>query len=221
MYFRNRADAGRKLAKELTKYQRKNSVVLALNPGGVMVGAQIAMKLHTDLFMLLAERVHVPGEPVAIGSVSSDNSFVYNPAYSTGEIEELAMEYHGLIESERMAKIHKLHMVMGSAGEVPRDLLKRRVVILVSDGLHDGFDLSVAAHFLKPVNIHRLVLAVPIASVPAVDAMHLFGDEIHCLYVAEFLFETDHYYDDNIVPDADGLHKIMRNTPLNWHFSNV
>lgn len=219
MYFKNRADAGRRLAKDLRKYQRKNCVVLALNPGGVMVGAQIAMQLHADLFMLFAERIHVPGEPVALGSVTSDNSLVYNPAYSTGEIEELAMEYHGLIESERMAKIRKLHMVMGASGEVPRDMLRRRVIILVSDGLHDGFDLSVAAHFLKPVSIHRLVVAVPIASINAVDAMHLFGDEIHCLFAAEFLFDTDHYYDDNMVPDSDGLHKIMRNTPLNWQFS--
>ena len=98
-------------------------------------------------------------------------------------------------------------------------MLRRRVVILVSDGLSDAFDLRVAANFLKPIDIQRLIIVVPVASIPAVDAMHLHGDELHCLYTADNLFETNHYYDDNTVPEPDGLHKIMRNTPLNWHIS--
>jgi putative phosphoribosyl transferase len=219
MYFKNRADAGRKLAELLSGYQRKNCVVLAMNPGGVMVGAQIAMMLHADLFMLTTERVNIPGEPTPLAAVSSDNSMTYNPQYSAGEIDELSSEYQGLIESERMTKLHKLHALMGPEGEIPRDMLRRRVVILVSDGLSDAFDLRVAANFLKPIDIQRLVIVVPVASIPAVDAMHLCGDELHCLYTADNLFETNHYYEDNTVPEPTGLHKIMRNTPLNWHIA--
>lgn len=216
MYFKNRADAGRQLAKKLDAYRRSNCVVLAINPGGVMVGAQIAMSLHADLFMLATEEVHIPGEPMAIATITQDNNFTYNSEYSPGEMDELVMEYHGLIESERTSKLRKLHTVMGPEGEIPRDMLRRRVVILVADGLKNGFQLGVVANFLKPIDVKRLIIAVPVASVPAVDAMHLYGDELYCLYTANNLFETDHYYDENNLPETENLHKIMRNTPLNW-----
>ncbi|MCA9330664.1 hypothetical protein KC957_01340, partial [Candidatus Saccharibacteria bacterium] len=79
MYFKNRADAGRQLAEKLEAYKRSNCVVLAMNSGGVMVGAQVAMALHADLFMLATEEVKVPGEPVAIAAITTDNNLTYNP----------------------------------------------------------------------------------------------------------------------------------------------
>lgn len=217
MYFKNRADAGRQLAKKLKAYRTKNCVVLAMGPGGVLIGAQVAIELHADLFMLANEKVMLPGEPIAFGAVSSNNMLTYNSQYSGGELEELKSEYYNLIESKRLEKLHKLHAVLGPDGEIPHDMLRRRVVILVSDGFMDSFELDVAADFLRPIDIKRLVIAAPLASVDAVDAMHLKGDEIHCLNVVENVFEVDHYFDENTVPDVLGLHKIMRNTPLNWH----
>lgn len=216
MYFKSRADAGRQLTHQLKSYRTKNCVVLAVNPGGVLVGAQIAIALHADLFMLASERVMLPGEPVAFGAVSSDSTFTRNSRLSEGEQEELRAEFYGVIEAERAAKMQKLHRVLGASGEVPRDMLRRRVVILVSDGFTDSFDLDIAADFLKPINIEKLVIVCPVAGVNSVDAMHLKGDEIHCLYVAENLFDTDHYYEDNTIPGADSLRKIMQHTPLNW-----
>lgn len=217
MYFKSRAEAGRMLAERLTQYRTKNCVVLALTPGGVLVGAQIAIALHADLFMLANEKVMLPGEPMAFGAVSASNTMTYNNQFSTGELEELRSEYYNLIESERLEKLQKLHAVLGPDGEIPRDMLRRRVVILVSDGFSNAFELDVAADFLKPIDIKRLVIAAPLASIDSVDAMHLRGDEIHCLNPVPDMFEIDHYYDDNTVPDVMSLHKIMRNTPLNWH----
>ncbi len=217
MYFKNRADAGRQLAKRLQAYRTKNCVVLAVNPGGVLIGAQVAIALHADLFMLANEKIMVPGEPLALGAVSSDNTLTYNNQYTTGDLEELKEEYHGAIESERLEKLHKLHTIMGPDGEIPHSMLRRRVVILVSDGFMDSFVLDVAADFLKPIDIKKLVIAAPYASIDAVDSMHLRGDEIHCLNVVENVFGTDHYFDDNTLPDVPDLHKIMRNTPINWH----
>lgn len=217
MYFKSRADAGRQLAEKLSAYRSKNCAVLALTPGGVLIGAQIAIALHADLFMLANEKIMLPGEPMALGAISVNNMLTYNSQFSSGELEDLKAEYYNLIESERLTKLHELNSVMGADGAIPSDMLRRRVVILVSDGFLNKFELDVAADFLKPISIQKLVIAAPIASIDAVDAMHLRGDEIHCLNVSENLLEINHYYDDNTVPDVLGLHKIMRNTPLNWH----
>ncbi len=217
MYFKNRADAGRQLAQRLHAYRTKNCVVLAMGPGAVLVGAHIANELHADLFMLLTEKIMLPGEPVALAAVSPGESVTYNTNLSSGEIEELKAEFYNVIESERFAKMQKLHALLGPDGDIPPDMLRRRTVILVSDGLSDPFELDIAADYLKPIKIERLVIVTPFASVNAVDSMHLRADEIQCLSVSDTLYETDHYYDDNTVPDIDGVHKIMRNTPLNWH----
>jgi len=43
MYFKSRVEAGELLAKQITeKYKGNECAVVALNDGGVMVGAQIA-----------------------------------------------------------------------------------------------------------------------------------------------------------------------------------
>lgn len=221
MYFKNRAEAGRLLASELLEYRVKNCAVVALSPGAVLVGAQIAMKLHADLMMLLTENIVLPGEHQPLAGLTSNNIFTYNNKFSTGEIEEMRTDYLGYIEAQRIEKLHKLHVLLSAGGEIRKDMLRRRVVVLVSDGLHSGFSLDIAAEFLKPIKIQRLVIVTPLASVAAVDRMHLAGDEVHCLSVVQNFMNTDHYYDDNTIPGSEALLKIMRNTPLNWQLENA
>lgn len=216
MYFHNRAEAGRELAKTLKQYKKQNTTVVALSPGGVIVGAQIAMKLHSHLAMLLTENIVLPGELTPLAAISSEDTFTYNNKFSTGEIEDLHGEYLGYIEAQRLEHLHHLHSLLGADGEINRDLLRRHVIILVSDGLANGFSLDVAAEFLKPIKAARLIVATPLASVPAVDKMHLLGDEIHCLSVIDNYMETNHYYDDNTVPNTEGLLKVIHNIPLHW-----
>lgn len=217
MYFRNRADAGRKLAAKLEPYASQNVAVVALSEGSVIVGAQIAMQLHANLMLMLTDSIYLPGEPDAIAMLSSTGTFAYNNMFSTGQLEELATEFRGTIDQQRMEKMHHLHKLVGRDGEIRKDYLRHHVVILVSDGLPSGFSLDVAAEFLKSVAIKRLIIATPIASVPAVDRMHLVGDEICCLSVLPNYMGTNHYYEDNTIPSIEDLFKIVKNISLNWH----
>lgn len=215
MYFKNRAEAGRQLAEKLKKYDNQQCAVIALSSGGVILAAQIAMKLHANLMVLMSDEIILPGETEPLASMTT-NTMTYNSKYSSGEIDEFVGEYHGLIEGQRVEKFHKLNKLVSDGGAIDPKYLNRHVVILVSDGLQTGLNLEVAADFLKPVKIKRLVIATPLASVGAVDKMHLLGDEIYCLNVAENLMESDHYYDDNIIPDHDNALKIVRNISMNW-----
>lgn len=219
MYFKDRAQAGKLLAKKLAAYQPKNCVVVALNRGGVIVGAQIAMQLHANLVMLLTENISLPGLNDSFAALNTNNLMTYNKAFYSGEIEELSSEYYHFIEQQRMEKLHKLHALLGAEGEIQPDLLNRHIVILVSDGLATGFSLDVAMDYLKVIRSKSIVVATPIASVSAVDRMHLVGDDVVCLDVRENFFTTDHYYDDNTLPETDSLFKIMRNISLSWMVS--
>ena len=216
MYFKNRAEAGRIIAKKLEKYKRQNIAVVALSPGGVIVGAQIAMQLHGNLALLLTENIYLPGETEALAAMSSEGAFSYNNMFSPGEIEEMVLEYHHYIEQMRIETLHHINRLIGHDGEIHREYLRHHTVILVSDGLPSGFSLDIANDFVKFIPIKRLIVATPIASIPAVDRMHLLGDEICCLSVVENYIETDHYYTDNTIPPVQDLFRVMKNIAVNW-----
>lgn len=112
MYFKNRAEAGRLLASELLEYRVKNCAVVALSPGAVLVGAQIAMKLHADLMMLLTENIVLPGEHQPLAGLTSNNIFTYNNKFSTGEIEEM-LDSYGVKESGLLQLIHAAYATLG------------------------------------------------------------------------------------------------------------
>jgi len=216
MYFRNRADAGRQLANKLEQYKNHNISVVALSRGAVIVGAQIAMRLHGNLMLLLTENITLPGEIEAIGSISSTGNFTYNNTYSPGELEELTGEFRQYIEGQRLEKSHSLNILVGNDGEIRPEFLRHHVVILVSDGLSNGYSLDIANDFLKTVAIEKLVIATPIASESAVDRMHLVGDEMSCLSVIQNYINTNHYYDDNTIPDVKDLFRMMKQISINW-----
>jgi len=216
MYFKNRADVGRQLTKKLKAHEKENLAVVCLSTGAVIVGAQIAMKLHANLSLLLTENIYLPGEPDAIASITAQDTFTYNNKFSPGELEEFNADYQQYIEAKRLESFHHLNMLLGKDGEIPKERLRHHAVILVSDGLASGFSLQVAYDFLKRISMKRLIVATPFATVKAVDVMHLVGDEIVCLNVIDNFFTVDHYYDDNTVPPTKDLFRVVQNISLNW-----
>lgn len=217
MYFASRVQAGRMLASRLNeKYRYENCAVVALNDGGVVVGAQIAAQLHCVLSMVLMSEITLPREPQGVGSVTSDGAFSYNADFSSGEIEELQSEYRGYIEEQKLTKLHEMNVLLGSSGLMRRDLLNGHTIILVADGLRGSALLSAAETVLKPINYERLVIVTPMADVRALDKIHVMADEIQCLSVVDNTFEINHYFEKNDIPDHESIVKIIENIILHW-----
>jgi putative phosphoribosyl transferase len=217
MYFENRRQAGEKLASELLDHYRyEDCAVVALNDGAVLVGEPIAAALHSVLTMLLIENVEIPGESLSIGGVSQSGTFTYNGMLSAGEIEGYRQEFFGYFEEQKREAMGRINRLLGDGGLIDRDLLRERNIILVSDGFDDAASLDVALDFLKPIKIKKLIVATPTASVPAVDRLHLFADELHVLDVKPNFMGTDHYYDDNAIPSHEETVEKINAIILNW-----
>ncbi len=217
MYFESRSEAGAKLAAELfEKYRYENCAVVALSDGAVLVGEQIAAALHCILTMLLVENIEVPGENLSFGGVSQNGNFTYNGMFSAGEIEEYASEYHGYLEEKKREAFQKINRLLGDGGLIDNDMLRDHTVILVSDGLDSGASLDVAVDFLKPIRIARLVVVSPVASVQAVDRLHILADELHILSVKDNYLNTDHYYNRNDIPSHEDTVAKINQIVLNW-----
>lgn len=190
--------------------------MVALSDGGVVVGAQIALELHSVISMLLAELIELPREVVALAGITQNGEFSYNQAYSVGEIEEMVSEYRGAIEQQKLEKLYKMHRSIGRNRLIRKDLLEGRHIILVSDGLANGFSIDLAMQYLKPISIKSLIVATPFASVQAVDRMHILADDIFCLNVLEEYISTNHYYDTQDVPSHDLVMATVEKITRDW-----
>jgi len=63
--------------------------------------------------------------------------------------------------------------------------------------------------FLKPVKYEKLVLAAPVASIPAIDKARSVVDDVQVLDMKENFMDTNHYYNDNTVPSrAEAIARI-------------
>jgi predicted phosphoribosyltransferase len=76
--------------------------------------------------------------------------------------------------------------------------------------------VDLAVEFLKPIATEKLIVAVPFASVQAVDRMHVLADDLYCLNVMEDYIDTDHYYDKQDVPDHETVLKTIEQIILKW-----
>ncbi len=215
MYFKDRSDAGLRLAAELAPYRYENCVVLSLNDGGVVVGEQIAAEIHSVLTILLTADITIPGEQAVFGSVTP-GGFSENQSISGGQRDDYYGEFHGYIEDQKREQSQRINRLLGDGGLLDEAMLFDHVIILTADGLPDGHLLDTAADFLKPIRLKRLVVAVPVASVEAVDRMHVLADELHVLSVTDNYLETNHYYDNNLLPSQEEVAARLNRNILNW-----
>lgn len=217
MYFRNRREAGLKLAAELMPYRHENTAILALSPGGVVVGEQIALALHSSLNLLLTEPIEVPGlGDEIIGLIDQAGHFTYNDMIAVGQLEEYVTEMRVVIEEEKMRKMFVMAQLLSEHGLVDPHIFYGRHVIIVSDGLKHGLSFEAAVNFLKPIRIGKLIGAMPLVSVQAVDKLHIWCDEIHILNVVANYMDTNHYYDDNKLPESDDVINSINRVITKW-----
>jgi predicted phosphoribosyltransferase len=166
--------------------------------------------------MLLTSSIYLPHETTVLAEINQAGDVTYNDMLSAGELEDVKSEYFSYIEQQKLEKKFNMNRLLGSGGLIDDELLKNRNIILVSDGLSSGLSLEAAMDFLKPIRTKRIIMAVPFASVSAVDRMHILADEIHCLNVLEDIISIDHYYDTQDVPSHDQVIKTIEEIILNW-----
>lgn len=217
MYFSSRLDAGYRLAQAMhDRYRYENTIVVALNEGGIQVGNQIASALHCPLTLMLIENIEIPGESVDIGTLNQSGHFTYNGMFSTGQIEEFYSEFHGYLEDQKREKMSVMNQLLGAGGIVDPAMLREHHVILVADGLPKGTSLDAAADFVKPIKIEKLIIAAPVASVEAVDRAHIIGDELHILSVTDNYLDTNHYYDIQDIPTREAALAALNDIVYSW-----
>ena len=179
--FRDRVDAGTRLAVALGAVgERDGVVVLGLPRGGVVVAAEVARGLGAPLDVLVVRKVGVPGhEELAAGAVASGGTTVVNDDVlaATGigrpEMEQRAAERHRAVEE----------MEQRLRGDRAALDLHGTTAVLVDDGLATGATMRAAAVAARRAGAAWVVVAAPVASPEAVRLLEELADEVVCLSV--------------------------------------
>jgi putative phosphoribosyl transferase len=172
MTFRDRADAGRKLAEALEPHKGRRVLVLGIPRGGVQVAFEVARGLQAEFSVLMARKLAYPDNPEAgFGAVAEDGSRIVS---ETAQYELDEAEISAIIR-EQEKEIQRRVKVLRRGQPLPE--IKGRTVILVDDGLAMGSTMTAAISLCRKRKAKRIIVAVPVAGDWAAREITKLADE--------------------------------------------
>lgn len=176
--FRDRRDAGRVLAEELSAYRgRDDLLVLGLARGGVPVGWEVAHGLGAPLEVFLVRKLGVPQrQELAMGAIASGGGVVVN--------EELVARLN-LSEDDLRRAIDRETTELRRRETAyrqgrPPPAITGATVVLVDDGIATGASMLAAVRAVRASKPARVVVAVPVGPESACREIGAEPDAVVC-----------------------------------------
>jgi putative phosphoribosyl transferase len=210
MPFKDRSDAGRRLASALMHYANRRPVILALPRGGVPVAAEVAAALHAPLDLILVRKVGVPFQSeLAMAAVVDGNEPL---VVRNEDVIRLAGIDESDFEAVRDSEIVELERRRRTyLGGRERAELAGSTAIVVDDGIATGATTRAALRATRMRKPQRLVLAVPVAPSDRLADMCTEADEVVCLEnYADFAAIGFYYSDFRPVADEEVIELLAR-----------
>jgi len=212
MPFKNRREAGRKLAAALPTYKDQQPVILALPRGGVPVAAEVAAALKAPLDLVLVRKIGVPMQPeLAMGAVVDGGEPIIVRNEDVIALAGVAeSDFEAVCESELAEIERRRHRYLGNR---PPVAVAGRTAIVIDDGVATGATTRAALRAIRARQPRRVVLAVPVAPTDNLAALRADADDVICLEDHEPFGAIGFYYRDfGQVSDAEVI-KILERFP--------
>jgi putative phosphoribosyl transferase len=205
--FKNRDEAAKTLGKELLRFKSKDSVVVAIPRGGVVIAYEIAEELNAPLDLIIPRKLGSPGNPeLALGAVTEDGTTILNDNLVT-ELE-IPRSY---IESEKEMQIKEIRRRMRTyKGEEPPVELQGKTVILVDDGIATGATMKAAISSIKKSKPSAIIVAAPVAPPSTVEELKRMVDDVVCPVVFEPFFAIGQFYEEFDQVSDEEVIKIIK-----------
>lgn len=211
----DRIEAGILLAKKLKGMNLKDPLILAIPRGGVILGYEIAERLHGDLDIVTPRKLKDEYDTeLAIGAVMPDGSLFLNE-----EVIRLRSIPDSYIEMEKNAEIKEsLRRLAEYRGGREYPEIKDRIVILVDDGIATGATMIAAARWVRKKDPKYVIIAVPVIPAEMLDMMGGQADKIVYLDASPFFFGIGQFYRD--FPQVEDS-EVIRILKSYWKEGNV
>jgi predicted phosphoribosyltransferase len=188
--FRDRQEAGHRLANALGEIALGDAVVVGLARGGVPVAAAVAEDLDLPLDALAVRKIGHPWQQeYALGAAAPGRDGVFIRSHDGLDERRLGAAIASAKASadELDATLHERREALDVSG---------RTALLVDDGLATGATMVAAVRWARSHDAARVVVAVPVGSREAVRFLHREADEVICLYEPDAFGAVGLWYED-------------------------
>ncbi|MCF8885349.1 MAG: phosphoribosyltransferase [Nitrososphaerota archaeon] len=193
MIFKDRKDAGLRLAKALYKFRESSPVVFGIPRGGVEVGYYVALELDCPLEVTIPRKIGAPLQPeLAVGAVAEDGTI-----YVEEEVARMVGvdERYIRSEAEKELQVINRRLKLYRGGRELGDLSKYTVIV-VDDGVATGATMIATLRFMRKKNPHTLVCAVPVSPPETIPKLSMEADEVVCLETPTPFYAIGQFYED-------------------------
>lgn len=213
MSFRDRTDAGRRLAATLAARKDPDPVVLALPRGGLPVAAPVAEALGADLDLAMARKIGAPSDPeLAVGAVADGLQPVTVRNESVIAMLGLSPAAFAQARDAALAELARRRAAY-LAGRPPAKVAGRTAIV-VDDGIATGASVRAALRATRTLGPARLVLAAPVAAADTLRALGPEADEVVCLEPHEAFGGVGLYYRRFDQVSDDEVRDILARHPV-------
>jgi len=192
MLFHDRKDAGIQLAEALKKYKGEDVVVFALPRGGVVLGVEIANKLHAPLDLVITKKIGHPTNPeYAICAVAEDGEPICN-AFEVNKVDSVWFRDEVTRIRDEIKRRRKEY-----CGEIAAHNLEGKTAVIVDDGIATGFTMIAAIEEIKRRKSQKVVVAIPVTPYDTAQKLKTMADDLVSLDIDEdYLGAVGAYYED-------------------------
>jgi len=197
--FRDRKDAGKKLAKALVSYRDKDVLILAIPRGGAEVGYEVAESLNAEFSLIVTRKLPFPDNPEAgFGAVAEDGSMYVFDYYSKMLDDEVIER---IIEDEKQECQRRVDVLRKGK---PLPEIKERTVIIIDDGIAMGSTMRASIELCKKRKAGKIIVAVPVTGSDRAHEIGKLVDEIYVLETPAFFQAVAQIYENWYdVPDSE------------------
>lgn len=212
--FRNRLDAGKLLAKEILPLVLRDSIVVALARGGVVVGRQVADILQIPLFGLVVKKLRAPQNlELAIGAVTSDGTKYINWELALKiPVEQEYLDTEIQTRKKEALDVERKYTLQ--CADLKR-IVEKKNVFLVDDGVATGSTAKTAILWLKDAKAKKIILAVPVIAKDTCSELQSKVGKIVALEVSDNFSAVGQFYEEFGQVTDEEVIKLISNKPIN------
>lgn len=205
--FRDRREAGRAVAEELTTYHGRDDVlVFGLARGGVPVAWEIAATVGAPLDVFLVRKLGVPDwSELAMGALASGGGLVMNDDV-VASLHVTDEQVRGAIDSETSELLRREHAYRGDR---PIADLRDRVVILADDGIATGASMLAAVRAVRAAGPKSIIVAVPVGPESTCRDLAREADDVVCVTTPPGFEAVGQVYDDFHQVSDDEVRELL------------
>ena len=199
--FRDRLEAGHRLATALQRFGGEDIVVLGLPRGGVPIAAIVADALSAPLDVIVVRKLGVPFHPeLAMGAISEGGVRIVNE--EVVRAARVTTQQFAQVEARERAELaRRARLFRGDRPPVP---VAGRTAIVVDDGIATGSTVWAACQVARALGARRVVVATPVGARHSIEELRTIADEVVCLETPEPFHAVGEWYADfSATPDSE------------------